>query len=133
MRQQGTDPGLVKIFYLALYNRALSKQEIHRSYLAARARERLLSKENLPVADGLVMRYLFEERKGDKIRNDHNATAIPDLYIPKKIRIRENAYLSLESGEPLKFSSSLGDTALNILVFFLLGLLFHAELRSHHG
>jgi VanZ family protein len=129
----GDRPWIGKIFYLALYNRALSKQEIHRSYLAGWGREGLFSKGTSPVADGLVMRYLFEERKGDKIRSHKNTNAIPDLYIPKKIRIRENAYLSFEFGKPLKFSNSLGDAALNILVFVLLGLLFHAVLRNRYG
>jgi VanZ family protein len=129
----GDRPWIGKIFYLGIYNRALSKQEIRKSYLAGRTRERLLSKETSPVADGLVIQYQFEERKGNKILSDNNTNAIPDLYIPKKIRIRENAYLSLEFGKPLKLSSSLGDVALNILVFVLLGLLFHAELRSRYG
>jgi hypothetical protein len=129
----GDRPWIGKILYVAIYNRALSRQEIHKSYLAGVARKRLLLRETSPVDDGLVVRYLFAEREGGKIRSDDNTNAVPDLYIPKKIRIRENAYLSLELGKPPKFSSSLGDVALNILVFVLLGFLFHAELRSLYG
>jgi VanZ family protein len=122
-----------KIFYVAIYDRALSKQEIHKSYLAGSIQGGLSSEDDSLVSNGLIARYLFEERKGDKVGNDSKTSTPLDLYIPKNIHTHENAYLSLNIRQSLKNPSFLGDMALNILVFIPLGFLFHAALRSRYG
>jgi VanZ family protein len=121
-----------KIFYIAIYDRALSKQEIYKNYLAGWEREELSPKEGSLAFDGLVVRYLFQERKGDKVGKDSNTDTSWDLYIPKRIQNYEKSYLSLEFEKLLKTPKSLGDVTLNILMFIPLGFLFHAAIRSRY-
>jgi len=129
----GNRPWRGKIFYVAIYDRALSNQEIHKSYLAGSIQGGLSSEGDSLVSNGLIARYLFEERKGDKVGNDSKTSTLLDLYIPKNIQTRENVYLSVNIRQSLKNSGFLGDVALNILVFIPLGFLFHAALRSRYG
>jgi len=129
----GNRPWNGKIFYVAIYDRALSEREIHKNYLAGLAWDELPSKLDPLTSDGLVVRYLFEERKGDKVGDDSNTDTSRDLYIPKYIRYAEKAYLSLNLEESLKNPDFFKDAALNILAFIPLGLLFHATLRSRYG
>jgi VanZ family protein len=129
----GNRPWNGKIFYVAIYDRALNEREIHKNYLAGLAWDELPSKLDPLTSDGRVVRYLFEERKGDKVGDDSNTDTSLDLYIPKYIQYAEKAYLSLNLEESLKNPKFFKDAALNILAFIPLGLLFHATLRSRHG
>jgi VanZ family protein len=129
----GNRPWNGKIFYVAIYDRALSEREIHKNYLAGLAWDELPSKLDPLTSDGLVVRYLFEERKGDKVGDDSNTDTSLDLYIPKYIQYAEKAYLYSNLEESLKNPKFFKDAALNILAFIPLGLLFHATLRSRYG
>jgi len=129
----GNRPWRGKIFYVAIYDRPLSNQEITKNYLAGSIQGGLSFENDSLVSNGLITRYLFAERKGDKVGNDNKKSTHLDLYIPKNIQTHENAYLSLSMGQSLKNSSFLGDLALNILAFIPLGFLFHAELRNRYG
>jgi len=126
-------PWIGKIFYLAIYDRALSKQEIHKSYLAGRTRERLLSEEPLGVSGGLVMRYLFDEKKGHIVSDDSDLDGPLDLFIPNKIQNHEKISLFMDFKGSLKGGTLLGDLVLNILIFMPLGFLSHTVLRNRYG
>jgi VanZ family protein len=121
-----------KIFYIAIYDRALSKQEIRKNYLAGWEREELSPKESSFASDDLVVRYLFQEGEGDKVGNDSNTDTSWNLYIPKRIKIY-GKYPLLEFAKTQNGTRLLGDVITNILVFIPLGFLFHAALRSRHG
>jgi hypothetical protein len=129
----GDRPWIGKIFYLAIYDRALSKEEIQKSYLAGRTRAILLSKEPSRVSDGLMMRYLFEERKGHIVSDDSNSDSPLDLFIPNKIQTHEKTSLFLDFKGSLKNAILFGDLVFNILIFMPLGFLSHIMLRNRYG
>jgi VanZ family protein len=129
----GDRPWIGKIFYLAIYDRALSRQEIHKSYLAGRSRDRLLSKKASGASNGLVMRYLFDEKKGHIVSDDSDPDGPLDLFIPNKIQNHEKISLFKEFKGSLKGGKLLGDLVLNILIFMPLGFLSHAVLRNRYG
>jgi hypothetical protein len=129
----GNRPWKGKIFYLAIYNRALREREIHRNYQIGYAWKGFSSRENSLVSQGLVARYLFEERNGWKIVNDIGTVGSLDLYIPSVIRTQERTYLSLEGIKTLDRPTLFRETLLNILAFIPIGFLFHAVLRIRQG
>jgi glycopeptide antibiotics resistance protein len=128
----GNRPWKGKIFYFAIYNRALNEKEIQKNYRIGQVREGLSSNENPLVSAGLVVRYLFEERNGREVV-DHSAISSLNLYIPKIIETYEKAYLSLEAIKSLDKPTLFRETLLNILAFIPLGFLFHAALRIRYG
>jgi len=129
----GNRPWYGKIFYIAIYDRSLTRQEIHKNYLAVKARGELSSKEEYLVSAGLVARYLFQERKGDKVGNDVSTDTSLNLYIPKEVKHTKKTYLFSNFRRSLKHRGFHRDLTINILAFIPLGFLFHAALRSHYG
>ena len=117
----GDRPWLGKIFFLAMYSRPLAEKEIHQNYLAGWLSESRSGEQMCRASEGLVARYLFEERHGDRI-GDSSETKTPlDLYIPTAIQTQKKPYLD--------FSYSFDDIILNIIIFIPIGFLFHAALR----
>ena len=120
---------LGKIFFLAIYNRALTEKEIHQNYHAGWLSESSSKKKTSP-SEGLVARYLFEERHGDRI-GDSSETKTPlDLYIPSAIQTYDKSYLAFSYQLFSSKSNLFGDVILNIFIFIPAGFLFHATLRS---
>jgi hypothetical protein len=128
----GNRPWKGKIFYLSIYNHALSGKEIQKNYRIGQVRKGLSSNENPLVSEGLVVRYLFEERNGHEIVN-HSAFSSLNLYIPETIQTYQRTYLSLEAINLLDKERFFRETLLNILAFIPLGFLFHAVLRIRYG
>jgi hypothetical protein len=109
------------IFGLAIYDRALTPDEVSAHY---RAWSQTKSGE-LAAAPGTVGLYPFDERSGNLIHN--RAGSMPDLVIPKSFFTLRKRFL------PRSFSfkkSDLRDAAVNIAGFMPLGLLVCAYLRG---
>jgi len=127
----GDRPWLGKIFFLAIYNRPLAEKEIHQNYLAGWLSESRSKEQMCRTSEGLVARYLFEERHGDRI-GDSGETKTPlDLYIPPAIQTQKKSYLDFSYGLFSKNSNLFGDVILNIIIFIPIGFLLHAALRRH--
>lgn len=127
----GDRPWLGKIFFLAIYSRPLAEKEIHQNYLAGWLSESRFGKQMCRASEGLVARYLFEERLGDRI-GDSGETKTPlDLYIPTAIQTQNKSYLDFSYRLFPKNSNLFGDVILNIIIFIPVGFLFHAALRRH--
>jgi VanZ family protein len=127
----GNRPWLGKIFFLAIYSRPLTEKEIHQNYLAGWLSESRSGEQMCRASEGLVARYLFEERHGDRIGDSGETKAPLDLYIPTAIQ--KKSYLDFSH---ILFSKNskralFGDVILNIIIFIPIGFLLHAVLRRH--
>jgi VanZ family protein len=129
----GDRPWLGKIFFLAMYSRPLAEKEIHQNYLAGWLSESRSGEQMCRASEGLVARYLFEERHGDRIGDSGETKAPLDLYIPTAIQTQKKSYLDFSH---ILFSKNskqalFGDVILNIIIFIPIGFLLHAVLRRH--
>lgn len=88
----GDRPWIRKILYPEIYSRALTDQEIRSNYFAGLASETTLSKRQTFASEGIVVRYLFEEGKGDIIGNDSYNDLSMDPHIPDKILSYERVH-----------------------------------------
>lgn len=85
------------------------------------------------ASEGLVARYLFVERHGDRIGDSGETKAPLDLYIPPAIQTQKKSYQDFSH---ILFSKNskralFGDVILNIIIFIPIGFLLHAALRRH--
>jgi VanZ family protein len=128
----GNRPWKGKIFYLSIYNHALSGKEIQKNYRIGQVRKGLSSNENPLISEGLVVRYLFQESNGREVVN-HSPFSSLNLYIPKTIHTYERTYLSLEASKSVDKPTLIREILLNIWAFIPLGFLLHAALRIRYG
>ena len=129
----GQRPWRGKIFFVAIYNRVLDKQEIRQNYRAGWFSAACSGPKASDFCDGLVAGYLFAERKGYKI-SDSSGTHTPlDLHIPRSIQIRKKAYLDFSNRSFFQNADLFRDVILNVLAFVPVAFLLHAALRTHHG
>ncbi|MDL1964174.1 MAG: VanZ family protein [Deltaproteobacteria bacterium] len=126
-------PWLGKIFFLAIYSRPLAEKEIHQNYLAGWLSESRSGEQMCRASEGLVARYLFEERRGDRIGDSGKTKAPLNLYIPPAIQTQKKSYLDFSYRLFSKNSKQalFGDVILNIIIFIPMGFLLHAVLRRH--
>jgi VanZ family protein len=130
----GRRPWKGKIYYVAIFNNPLTEKEIHRNYLSGMGskvnKEKIENdgfKANIPVA-----RYLFSERKGDKIHDSGSNLSPINLVIPKYIWRGTKSFLYSSKGY-FKNHSWFSDVVINILIFIPLGILLHGMLRARRG
>lgn len=126
----GDRPWLGKIFFLAIYSRPLAEKEIRQNYRAGRFPGSSSEERVQRVSKGLVARYLFEERHGDRIGDSGGAKAPLDLCIPRVVQTYKKAYLDVSYRSFFQNPNLFGDVILNIIIFIPVGFLFHAALRS---
>jgi VanZ family protein len=119
-----------RVTELAIYNRALSPEEIAREDSAQH--EATIEADRVPRKtlddQGVVARYAFAEGSGKVIHN--SAGSAPDLYIPGVFRILHKEFLM----PPWKESPdkvALRDILINIGGFLPFGFLCFAYLRRH--
>jgi hypothetical protein len=129
----GGRPWLGKIFFAAIYDCVLDKHDVRRNYQAGWLSEPSDGQGTRSVSDGLVARYLFDERRGNKV-SDSSGTKPPlELEIPRVIKTHNRPYLALSSGSLYHGPNLCKDTILNIIAFIPLGFLFHTALRTRYG
>jgi hypothetical protein len=133
----GNRPWLGKLFLVAIYNRALSEQEIWKNYAAGRFFNPAVSPSDQRVRDGLLTLYLFSEGKGNRVLERSGKLSSLDLKIPPRVPviITDREFLSSPYGEfflrPIK-SHRVIEIIGNIIIFIPFGLLFHAALRGRY-
>lgn len=130
----GDRPWKGKIYYAAIYDRPLMEQEIRKNYFSGPWHktnkgdtERTASKESEPV-----VRYLFEEGKGDVIHDSGSLSKPLNLSIPEYIRHKRRPFLEI-TRDDLQRMSRISDLIVNILIFIPLGILIHGMLRTRYG
>jgi len=125
----GNRAWLGKIFYAALYRRALSEQEILQNFKSGY--EKMSTSTKLPanLNSGPIVSYRFDENAGNIIHHEDGNSAHINLYMPEEI-----------PGDKVMFSSrkdnlydflSIKNILTNILVFFPLGFFFVANLKQY--
>jgi len=111
------------LFGLAFYNRYLTPSEISESYLSWKQNGYPYTNE-----DGLVALYLFNEGKGNLLKN-HQGPA-PDLEVPRSFRPLKRAILMLPWQDFRISPSYLDDVVINIAGFIPFGFFFAALLLN---
>lgn len=127
----GDRPWLGKLFYVAIYDRPLSEEEVKRGYL--RGKGWLSGKaKDAPVRRGAVVQYLFEEGRGNTIKDSGSLEEPLDLHIPERIESTGKPFLEF-SWNRLKSRNPVTriEMILNVLLFIPFGFLFYAVLSGH--
>ena len=122
----GDRPWLGKIYYVAIYDRALGKEKVRKNFLAGRERGANSVEKHDGLGDSRVVEYLFDEGEGGEIRDTGGLKASVDLSIPEVIRTLEKHYLKTS----FDWFSQKQDIMLNVLGFIPFGLLLHATIRT---
>ncbi|MFC1880779.1 LamG-like jellyroll fold domain-containing protein [Thermodesulfobacteriota bacterium] len=130
-----------KIYYVAVFDRVFTEQEIHNNYLSefqskVNTRPRVLrrkgsTKDTDLKTKGPLLRYLFDERKGNVIHDTGSVLSPVNLIIPEYIRPTNKPFLDFSS-DYLHSKSQFSDIILNILIFIPLGMLIHGMLRIRY-
>jgi len=130
----GNRPWKGKIYYVAVFNRPLTEQEIRENYLTGLRFK--INKESTKhtgfEAKGPLVRYLFDEGKGDVINDSGSGLNSVNLFMPKYIVQKIKPFLGV-STEYLQNKSRVSDIIINILIFIPLGLVIHGMLRTRFG
>lgn len=125
-------PWLGKLFRIEIYNRPLEKLEIVEKHETGWKIGSNPSDKGYTLSEGLVARYLFDERQGNSVRNSVAAGTSIDLRIPRYVRSLISPYLRWPDSS-LGFTLKSEDSILNILGFIPLGFFFHGMLRNRRG
>jgi hypothetical protein len=123
----GNRPWLGTLYFIALYNRALSAADITATY-AKSARSQ--SAGPPAASQGLIARYGFGEGSGDTVRDGTSRDPI-HLTIPLFVEARRHGFLSSASTLSRITLWSIADVVLNVLMFVPFGILCRAVLRQH--
>ena len=105
---------------LAIYDRKLSGAEVTQSFVDWTKGRQLDSAKS----EGVVARYLFDERKGDVARNQIDPAT--DFLIPKRFFVLDQQFLERPWNEFHPGWHYLEDVAVNIIGFTPLGFFFYA-------
>lgn len=127
----GDRPWHGTLYYLAVYNRALSEEVVNEHYELGWQPLDILCEGPCRTPDGLVVNYLFEEGHGDRVGESDAAGNSLQLHIPLKIIDIKRSYLStvVDLNKPWEIVVVI----LNVLVFIPLGLMLHRILSNRHG
>ena len=138
----GDMPWKGKIYYAAVFDRALTEQEIRQNYLSELGSKigtcpPILSRKKSVKdigfeAKGPVARYLFDEEKGDVIHDSGSGLNPVNLFIPRYVQHKNEPFLSA-SIDSLHNKSKYSDIIINILIFIPLGILVHGMLSTRYG
>jgi hypothetical protein len=127
----GDRPWLGKISYVAIYNTPLDAREVQRNY--DEVRNWILGSQKAPAAgEGLVVRYLMDEKKGKRITDSGTLANPLNLYLPETIETENKPFLkfSKELLLPSWGSGAFHEIILNVLLFTPLAFFLHGILRD---
>jgi len=127
----GDRPWLGKISYLALYNHPIDAQRVRKNY--DEIRRYISGKTEIATPkEGLLVRYLLNEKRGVKVENSGNLVESLTLIIPDKIQTEGKQFLSFSLNKfPARGSGSFYDILFNVLLFIPLGFLLHAIISNY--
>ena len=130
----GNRPWKGKIYYAAVFDRALTEQEIGQNYFSGLRLK--INNESTKhkgfKGKGPVARYLFDEGKGNVIHDSGSSLNPVNLVMPNYIRLKTEPFLGV-SIDYLQNKSQISDIIINILIFIPLGILIHGMLRTRFG
>ncbi len=116
----GSRPWKGKIYYVAIYNRALRFEEIQHNYSEA-IKNLYQDQGGKSVQKSLIAQYNFETSKDRKILNHDTTSELLNLYLPENITTYKRSYL--DTG--VDFHQQRSDIFLNILGFVPFGFMMY--------
>jgi hypothetical protein len=121
----GNRPWHGKLFLVAIYNRALSEEEVWKNYMAGRTPVRSDDR----VATGSVALYLFDQVNGDRVLDQSGRIPPANLQVLETLPqiINRAFFASPAQGFDLR------DVILNTILFIPFGFLLHAALSIRFG
>jgi VanZ family protein len=125
----GNRPWLGEFFLVAIYNRALSAQEIKQNYRVGPE----VQQHHERVSKGLVSFYSFIARKGLKVFDRSEFWPPIDLQVISCPVITGQAFLAWKNQELNSLLSLLKDLIGNIVIFLPVGFLLYFPLRQQTG
>lgn len=129
----GNRPWKGRLFLAALYNRALSTEEVSVNYRADRHFKDAAAASEARTSDGLVAFYLFDEIHGKKILEQSGVHPPLDLEILTGQQITGKPFLTRFPWDPSSPFDEVKDILGNILLFVPFGFLFFAFLGVRYG
>ena len=123
-----------KIYYVAVFDRALTEQEIRQNYFSGLPPNinGSSTKDTRLETKGFLLRYLFDERKGSVIHDTGSGSSPVNLLIPEYVQPTNKPFLDISS-DNLSSKYRFSDIIINILIFIPLGIFIHGILRTHYG
>ncbi|HEX9757381.1 MAG TPA: LamG-like jellyroll fold domain-containing protein [Nitrospiria bacterium] len=122
----GNRPWVGKIFLVALYNRALSEQEVVQNYRAESLKGIPGNGPSGRVMDGITTLYLFDQRKGEVIMDKSGVKPFIQTQILTGPEITNQVFL-MHPFQNFNLSwKQLTDILINIVLFIPLGYLAYA-------
>jgi VanZ family protein len=129
----GNRPWKGRLFLAALYNRALSSEEVFMNYRADRHFKDAAAASEARASDGLVAFYLFDEIHEKKVSEQSGVAPPLDLEVLTGQQITGKPFLTRFPWDPSSRFDEVKDILGNILLFVPFGFLFHAFLGVRHG
>jgi Concanavalin A-like lectin/glucanases superfamily/VanZ like family len=127
----GNRPWKGKMYYAAVFDRALTEHEIRQNYFSGLQLKikKGGTKHKSFKGKGPVARYLFDEGKEDVIHDSGSSLNPVNLFMPHYIRLKTGPFLGA-SIDYLHNKLQISDIIINILIFIPLGILIHGMLRT---
>lgn len=125
----GNRPWFGKIYKMAIYDRTLSHREILQNYQAGIADTSGRTVPALHRLGGPVALYLFDEGKGDIVRDRSGLKPALDIQIPREIQVNNKVFLRAPYQNFVLNTHTMKDVLLNTGCFIPLGFLLHAVMK----
>jgi VanZ family protein len=124
----GGRPWLGEIYYAAIYDNALSSREVMIKFETVLSKVKSKNSNKMKSTAIPLVRYLFDERLGNKVKDTGLNPDKFNLHIPEKIPVKDTI-LNLHLIRDLSKNINTIDILLNILAFIPLGFLLHRLLK----
>jgi len=126
----GNRPWIGRIYYAAIYKRALNEQEILQNFNSGYKETSVPKKSSGTYDSSPFVVYFFNEKAGDTA-HDHSGNSVHiDLNMPEKIPHGRGRIMVLSLKGNLEDISSINNILLNIFGFFPFGFLLCAYLNA---
>lgn len=129
----GNRPWIGKLFLVALYNRALSEEEVVQNYRADPLREVSGDDSSGRVLDGITTLYLFDQRKGEVILDKSEVMPLIQTQILTGPEITNQAFLQHPFHNFEWSMKQLADIVINIVLFIPLGFTVYEAVISRYN
>ncbi len=129
----GNRPWKGRLFLAALYNRALSSEEVSMNYHADCHFKDAAAASEARASDGLVAFYLFDQIHGKKVLEQSGVPPPLDLEVLTGQQITGKPFLTRFPWDPSSPFDEVKDILGNILLFVPFGFLFYAFLGVRYG
>ena len=126
----GNRPWLGKIFYAAIYERALNKGEIRKHFNSGYKNRSGPAQSSGQSDSGPVVTYMFGEKAGNTVYDQSKNSSHINLYMPQKMPRGKRGIINLSSKINLEDILSIDNILTNVLAFLPFGFLLCFNLKT---